>query len=87
MLVKTALFASVGDKIEFFPISEAEYQLYAIKAEVGILKPEKINGMLEIIQPGFYTSIQDLGRYGYRDSVPVTGAMDKEAFFPSAMPC
>ena len=33
--------------------------------------------MLRILQAGFFSSIQDLGRFGYRDKgVPVSGAMD-----------
>ncbi|UZH55605.1 biotin-dependent carboxyltransferase family protein [Salinimicrobium tongyeongense] len=35
---------------------------------------------VEIIQPGLYSSIQDLGRYGYRGfGVPTSGAMDRQA--------
>ncbi len=34
--------------------------------------------MLEILQSGLYTSIQDLGRFGYRNyGVPVSGVMDE----------
>jgi biotin-dependent carboxylase-like uncharacterized protein len=34
--------------------------------------------MIEVLNPGFYTSIQDLGRYGFRKyGVPVSGAMDR----------
>ncbi|MBU2525330.1 MAG: biotin-dependent carboxyltransferase family protein [Bacteroidetes bacterium] len=33
--------------------------------------------MLKVIHPGFYTTIQDAGRFGYRDiGVPVSGYMD-----------
>ena len=33
--------------------------------------------MLRILQAGFFSTIQDLGRFGYRDKgVPVSGAMD-----------
>lgn len=35
-------FVSVGDKVEFFEISKAEYELHKIEVEVGIYKPEKI---------------------------------------------
>ena len=35
-------FVNVGDKIEFYQISRAEYDLHKIEAEVGIYKPEKI---------------------------------------------
>ena len=34
--------------------------------------------MLKILKSGFFTTVQDLGRFGYRDKgVPVSGAMDK----------
>lgn len=37
--------------------------------------------MIEIIKPGIYTTIQDIGRYGYRDlGVPISGAMDTSSF-------
>ncbi|MEL4308472.1 5-oxoprolinase subunit C family protein [Joostella sp. CR20] len=33
--------------------------------------------MIQILNPGFYTTIQDLGRFSYRDKgVPVSGVMD-----------
>ncbi len=36
--------------------------------------------MLKILKPGFYTSIQDLGRFGYRHlGVPVSGAIHLKA--------
>lgn len=34
--------------------------------------------MIKVIKPGFYSTIQDLGRFGYQDyGVPVSGAMDQ----------
>ncbi|MGB5464013.1 MAG: biotin-dependent carboxyltransferase family protein [Aureibaculum sp.] len=34
--------------------------------------------MIKVLSPGFYTSIQDLGRFGYGEfGVPVSGAMDQ----------
>ncbi len=35
-------FVNVGDKIEFYSISKAEYDLHKIEAEVGIFKPNKV---------------------------------------------
>jgi len=36
--------------------------------------------MIEIVTPGLYTTVQDLGRFGHRATgVPVSGAMDSEA--------
>ncbi|NKI32454.1 biotin-dependent carboxyltransferase family protein [Croceivirga thetidis] len=37
--------------------------------------------MLKILKPGFYTTIQDSGRFGFRNKgVPVSGCMDNMAF-------
>ena len=37
--------------------------------------------MLKVIKPGFYTTIQDAGRFGYRNKgVPISGVMDDEAY-------
>ncbi|GGW32403.1 biotin-dependent carboxyltransferase family protein [Arenibacter certesii] len=36
--------------------------------------------MLKILKPGFFTTVQDCGRFGYRDKgVPVSGVMDSYA--------
>ena len=35
-------FVSVGDEIQFYSVSKAEYDLHKIETEVGIYKPEKI---------------------------------------------
>ncbi len=36
--------------------------------------------MLKVLKPGFYTTIQDAGRFGHRDiGVPVSGVMDNRA--------
>lgn len=39
---KQPCFVSVGDQIQFYQISRAEYDLHKIEAEVGIYQPEKI---------------------------------------------
>ena len=37
--------------------------------------------MIRVIKPGFYTSIQDQGRFGFRHfGVPVSGAMDQHSY-------
>ena len=34
--------------------------------------------MIEVVRAGIYTTIQDLGRFGYRNQgVPTSGAMDQ----------
>lgn len=35
-------FVNVGDKVQFYPIEKAEYNLHKIEGEVGIYKVEKI---------------------------------------------
>lgn len=36
--------------------------------------------MIKVIKPGFYTTVQDMGRFGYRNKgVPVSGVMDEIA--------
>ncbi len=36
--------------------------------------------MINVLQKGFYSTIQDLGRFGYQDyGVPYSGALDKQA--------
>jgi len=38
--------------------------------------------MLKVLKPGFYTTLQDNGRFGYRDmGVPISGAMDMNTVF------
>ena len=39
------------------------------------------NNLIEIIEPGVLSTIQDLGRFGYQKyGVPVSGAMDQFAY-------
>lgn len=38
---KDPCFVNVGDKVQFTPISKAEFDVHIIEAEVGILEPEK----------------------------------------------
>ena len=38
--------------------------------------------MLRVLKSGFYTTLQDIGRFGYRDKgVPISGAMDMNTAF------
>lgn len=37
--------------------------------------------MIKVLKPGFYTSVQDLGRFGFQQfGVPFSGAMDRYAY-------
>ncbi len=91
-----------GDKVQFVPISEAEYlegisnQPSAIsrepgtaiqarehcQAETGGGQPSAVGGRsaVEVLRPGFLTTVQDRGRKGYQKfGVPVSGAVDEIA--------
>ncbi len=69
-----------GDRIRFVPIPRADFP-----ADVsGMARWEgRSRPFLEVLEPGLYTTVQDLGRTGFRDlGVPVCGAMD-----PLALRC
>ncbi|MDC6364811.1 MULTISPECIES: 5-oxoprolinase subunit PxpB [Flavobacteriaceae] len=40
--LKEPCFVKVGDKVQFYEISKAEFDLHKIEGEVGIYKPEKV---------------------------------------------
>jgi len=43
---------------------------------------KKLKLMLKVLKSGFYTTIQDIGRFGFRDKgVPVSGIMDIETVY------
>ncbi|WP_245574771.1 5-oxoprolinase subunit C family protein [Gaetbulibacter saemankumensis] len=45
---------------------------------LGFIKLKSKTGMIKVIKPGFYSTIQDLGRYAYQDfGVPYAGVMDQ----------
>lgn len=51
-----------------------------MKKDRSGLKLMKMMAEVEILKPGLYSSIQDLGRFGFREfGVPVSGAMDLQA--------
>ena len=65
-----------GDRVRFVP---AEPGVFQDRPPVPILPqpPSSSPHLLEILDPGFLTTVQDLGRFGYqRLGVPVSGAMD-----------
>ncbi|MEW6424590.1 MAG: 5-oxoprolinase subunit PxpB [Bacillota bacterium] len=63
---------SPGDQVRFVPIDEREFTQLAAGAE----KAEE--PVLEVLFPGLFTVVQDLGRYGYRKyGVPPAGAADR----------
>ena len=51
-----------------------------MKSNRVLFNGERRNIMIKVIASGLYTSLQDLGRFGYRNlGVPVSGAMDLQA--------
>ncbi|MGQ9824294.1 MAG: 5-oxoprolinase subunit PxpB [Desulfotomaculales bacterium] len=68
-----ALF-SPGDRVRFVPIGEEEFARLA--GNQGEVSEEEVPAM-EVLFPGLLTTVQDLGRHGYRKyGVPPGGAAD-----------
>ncbi len=75
-----------GDTVKFEIISEKEFKTTEENTTKGICeylpeeKTKKIKA-LQVLKPGFFTTVQDLGRYGYlKYGVPISGAMDMFSF-------
>jgi KipI family sensor histidine kinase inhibitor len=70
-----------GDYVKFKPISSREFwQIEASEKESDTLTHERGSSMklFRIVKPGFFTTIQDLGRFGFlKFGVPRSGAMDE----------
>lgn len=70
-----------GDIIKFKPISEKEFRTaekttQKQSASYFLTKKKGIK-VFQVLKSGFFTTIQDLGRYGYlKYGVPISGAMD-----------
>ncbi len=66
-----------GDRVRFTPIASAEF-LETVGA--GAPLPRPAHPTWEVHEGGLYTTVQDLGRVGYRSlGVPLSGAMDPAA--------
>lgn len=66
-----------GDRIRFTPVASAEF---ADIAEAAAPLPRPAHPTWEVREGGLYTTVQDLGRVGYRSlGVPLSGAMDPAA--------
>ena len=69
-----------GDFIEFTPISRTEFDLNLekIQGSANEIKRRKDDAVFKLLKSGIYSSIQDLGRRGYRAlGVVQSGAMDQ----------
>jgi KipI family sensor histidine kinase inhibitor len=65
---------NAGDRVRFRPVPEAEFPALPSPAA-----PEEPEGrpVLEVLRPGAFTTVQDMGRWGYQYlGVPVSGALD-----------
>ncbi len=66
-----------GDRIRFTPIASAKF---VDTAEAVAPLPRPAHPTWEVREGGLYTTVQDLGRVGYRSlGVPLSGAMDPAA--------
>ncbi|MFN0213293.1 MAG: 5-oxoprolinase subunit PxpB [Saprospiraceae bacterium] len=72
-----------GDSVRFFAISKEEFQEMSLtKNEVPIPTDSLPQADAQLLKPGIYSTIQDLGRFGFRASgVPISGAMDLPALY------
>jgi len=71
----------LGDIVKFKPISEKEFRITEKTTQKQpadyVSKNKKGLEVLKVLKPGFFTTVQDLGRYGYlKYGVPISGAMD-----------
>ncbi len=63
-----------GDRLRFLPVPDAVFPSDAAPVRRA-RRPAR--PVLEVLEPGLYTTVQDCGRLGYRSlGVPASGAMD-----------
>ncbi len=64
-----------GDRIRFVPIDDADFPADGARSTPAMR--DRSHPLLEVLDPGLYSTVQDLGRPGYRSlGVPCGGAMD-----------
>ena len=72
-----------SQRVRFIPISESEFMKFqetASSKAPSEARHKTLRPGMTVVQPGFMTTIQDFGRFGYQASgVSVSGAMDLEA--------
>jgi KipI family sensor histidine kinase inhibitor len=68
----------VGDRVRFKAVQEAEYRrLLAERPAPAAAPPAEEGRAVRVLRPGLLTTVQDLGRSGWRSAgVPLGGAMD-----------
>jgi len=80
-LQQPPVLLQLGDIVKFKPISEKEFRITEKPSQKQpadrFPKNKKGIKVFQVLKPGFFTTVQDLGRYGYlRYGVPISGAMD-----------
>lgn len=63
-----------GDRVRFKPVGHADFQV-----DLDSARPVRsaARPVLEVLEPGLYSTVQDAGRPGYRSrGLPASGAMD-----------
>lgn len=80
-LQQPPVLLQLGDIVKFKPISEKEFRITENTSQKQpadrFPKNKKGIKVFQVLKPGFFTTVQDLGRYGYlRYGVPISGAMD-----------
>ena len=80
-LQQPPVLLQLGDIVKFKPISEKEFRITEKTSQKQpadrFPKNKKGIKVFQVLKPGFFTTVQDLGRYGYlRYGVPISGAMD-----------
>ncbi len=80
-LQQPPVLLQLGDIVKFKPISEKEFRITEKTSQKQpadrFPKNKKGIKVFQVLKPGVFTTVQDLGRYGYlRYGVPISGAMD-----------
>lgn len=69
----------LGDRVRFVPVDAAEAPPFP-ETVIADVESDAGNGVLEIVEPGVQTTVQDLGRPGQaRAGITAGGAMDRSA--------
>jgi KipI family sensor histidine kinase inhibitor len=68
---------SLGDRVRFVAMSEEEFRVAAGEGEGPVAEPIPGEGQIRVVEPGFQTTVQDLGRPGHAHvGVSASGASD-----------
>jgi KipI family sensor histidine kinase inhibitor len=72
-----ATLLGLGDTVRFVAIGEEEHRRVASEGEAAAPDAASAEGQIRVVEPGFQTTVQDLGRPGYAHiGVSASGACD-----------